>query len=634
MKKHLIALSLSLFFTLFLIAQEQDLSLLHVPDSLKTNADAIVRYERTAIEMTSYSKMNIHVQKAVSVLNSQGDDNGSIDLHYDDYSKIKSVTVKIFDVDGKEIKKIKKNDFSDESAVDGSTLFGDARILSYEYNSASYPYTLAYDLEIQSGHTAFIPGWFPIRDYRTGVQESVYTFQYPTELTIRSKKFNTEGLKFESVIKEGYISYKAVNLKPVESEPKSPGFYDFMPHIKFASNKFSLAGEDGEADDIVQLGKWMNDRLLIDRDDLNETTRKEIKALVKDEPDDIGRARLVYDYMQEKTRYISIQIGIGGWKPMKASEVDRLKYGDCKALTNYTHSLLKEAGVISYYTVIYAKQRRDYNHDLAAIEGNHVILMVPAAKDTVWLECTNQKIPFGHLGSFTDDRDALAITPQGGKIVHTKTYPAETNKQQISGALQIDNNGKILADIMIESSGIQYDNHYRISYLDEDEKDRYYKSFFDEINNLKIDKIEVENNEKEVKFIEKIQFSADNFAVNSGDKMLVRLNVVNTSSQIPKRIRNRKLPLEIRYGYVDKDDVIINLPENYEIEAMGAPERIDTKFGTYSISIEKISDRQLKYIRTLSLHQGLYTVADYNTYRKFRKKINNLDNLKIVLNKI
>lgn len=320
---------------------------------------------------------------------------------------------------------------------------------------------------------------------------------------------------------------------------------------------------------------------------------------------------------------------------MTAMEVDELGYGDCKGLSNYTMALLKEASVPSYYSKIYAGEGERVTLDpkIAFQKSNHVILMVPFEKDTVWLECTNQKIPFGHLGSFTDDRDALVVTPEGGKIVHTKKYTAESNSQEIKGELNIDNEGKIKANIFIESSGIQYDDHYIIAFLDEDQKDAYYNGFFDEINNVSIENIEVENNEKDITFKEHIEFSAENFAVNSGEKMLVRLNMVNTSQHIPKRIRNRKLPLEIKYGFIDTDDVIINLPENYKIEAIGKPSTLNTTFGTYSIQIQKINEKQLNYKRTLLIHQGLYTVADYDAYRKFRKKINQLDHLKIVLTK-
>jgi hypothetical protein len=56
----------------------------------------------------------------------------------------------------------------------------------------------------------------------------------------------------------------------------------------------------------------------------------------------IMKAKLIYDYVQQKSRYVSIQVGIGGWKPMDASDVDRLGYGDCKGLTNYTKALWRQ----------------------------------------------------------------------------------------------------------------------------------------------------------------------------------------------------------------------------------------------------------------------------------------------------
>ena len=153
--------------------------------------------------------------------------------------------------------------------------------------------------------------------------------------------------------------------------------------------------------------------------------------------------------MQQKTRYISIQVGIGGWKPMLASEVDRLGYGDCKALTNYTRALLSEVGITSYYAKIYAGRgkRKSLDGNLVSQQSNHVILMVPFERDTTWLECTNQKIPFGHLGSFTDDRDALVITPEGGMLIKTPKIPVEENIQNMSGDLTIQENGDLAADI-------------------------------------------------------------------------------------------------------------------------------------------------------------------------------------------
>ena len=230
---------------------------------------------------------------------------------------------------------------------------------------------------------------------------------------------NTEGFEFKKTIQDQLIRYEFANLKAITPENLGPKIGDIAPMIKLAPNKFSLAGVHGEAHNWMEFGKWYNDNLLLGQNELNPKTVAIIQDLVKNVEDPVEKAKLIYKYMQDKTRYISIQIGIGGWKPMPAKEVDALGYGDCKALTNYTSSLLQTVGINSYYTVIWADEKKDIDSEIPVMQGNHAILMVPFAKDTVWLECTNQKVPFGHFGEFTDDRNALVMTEEGGKIIRT-----------------------------------------------------------------------------------------------------------------------------------------------------------------------------------------------------------------------
>jgi len=631
MKKSYILHTLFLFIISNLFSQDFNLNFLTIPDSLRSNANAVIRYENTNIEIVSQSKMTIEKKMAVTVLNKLGNQNGYIHLYYDNDKKIKSVSARIYNAFGVEIKKIRQSDFKDVSAVGGGTLYSDNRVLYYEYIPLSYPYTIKYEYEITTSNTAFIPDWLPISNYYTSTEKSNYSLTHPTDITIQLKEQNLSDYLIVNNSSNNKISYTLKNAKAIEHEAYSPYFEEFGPSVIFSANKFSLGGIEGQADNWNEFGKWWNDKLLIGTTELPESTKLEVTNLVKNAIDNKEKARLVYEYMQEKTRYISVQVGIGGWKPMLAGEVDKLGYGDCKALTNYTHSLLKEVNVESYYTKIHADQRIDMDNDIASQQSNHVILMVPTKKDTVWLECTNQKVPFGHLGKFTDDRDALVITPEGGKIIHTKSYTSSESKQITSATYSLDDKGNISGNAKIKSSGIQYDNHYFIADFDEKEKDEYYKEFFADINNLNIEKTSYKNDNLNIEFNEEIKFSATNYTVNSGERMLVRLNAFNVNQNIPKRYRNRKQALEIQYGFLDEDYVIIDLPKNYKIESLANNNEVTTKFGTYKIEIEKINDYQIKYNRKLLINQGLYPVEDYEKYRKFRKKINQLDNSKIVL---
>lgn len=611
-------------------SQNFELNYLTVPDSLKKSANAVIRYDHTTIEMHSSSNMTVIKEFAVTILNEYGDAEGHLDIGYDNHTDIKDVDIRVYNMFGLEIKKIKKSDFKDVSGT-GSSLYSDDRVKYFHYTPISYPYTIAYSYEISTKNTAFIQRWIPINYYNISTELSTYTLTHPSDIKIHLKENNLIHYSIENRSEGNTISYTLKNAIAVKYESLSPDFLEYGPYVRFSANKFHLAGVDGKAENWKEFGKWIYDKLLSESNDLGESTKNEIRELTKDIPNTEEKAQLIYDYMQEKTRYISVQIGVGGWKPMLVSDVDRLGYGDCKALTLYTHALLKAVDIESYYTIIYAQRRKDIDKDIASVQGNHAILMIPIKKDTVWLECTSQKVPFGYLGNFTDDRDALVVTPEGGKIIHTKSYNNIENKQKINGEYTLDENGHISVKAKIESFGVQYDDNYNIADYNEKEKQTYYKDFFNRINNINLAKVDIKNDDTSTCFTEDIEFTAANYAVLSGERMLVRLNALNASNEIPKRYKNRKLPLEIQYGSLDMDEIIINLPKNYKIEALGSDTSQETKFGTYTMKIEKLTDHQIKYSRELLIKQGMYTVDDYEQYRKFRKKINQLDNSKIVL---
>ncbi|MBL0131544.1 MAG: hypothetical protein IPP43_10800 [Chitinophagaceae bacterium] len=104
------------------------------------------------------------------------------------------------------------------------------------------------------------------------------------------------------------------------------------------------------------------------------------------------KIRILYNFLQSNTHYISIQLGIGGWRPFEASFVALKAYGDCKALSNYMFSLLKEAGIVSYYTLIKAGDgAADLVTDFRSRKFTHAIVCVPVEKDTIWLEMYQSK---------------------------------------------------------------------------------------------------------------------------------------------------------------------------------------------------------------------------------------------------
>ena len=400
-----------------------------------------------------------------------------------------------------------------------------------------------------------------------------------------------------------------------------------------AANEFTYEGVYAEAENWNDFGKWVYFDLIESTIDLPESTAVYIQDLVKDEKTDIGKAKKIYQYVQDKVRYISVQVGIGGWKPFNASEVDRLGYGDCKGLTNYTMSLLKAVGVNSNFTLLFAgNSQRDIEKDFTIMQANHAILSIPQEnKEDIWLECTSQKLPFGFIGDFTDNRDVLVITPQGGQIKHTKKYTTEENTQVIKANYKVFDDGTIDVNATLKSKGIQYDDKYRLETETERDLDKHYKNRWGYINDISIDEISIVNDKDSIVFNETVSFKAINYSKLIANKMLLTVNALNRNTHIPDRYRNRKLPLKIKRGFKDIDEVEITLPQNYKVESLPNKKTIENKFGSYKSEVIVKDENTLVYKREFVVNDGEFPKEDYSSFRDFYKEVSKQDTAKVAL---
>ncbi|MBZ4037194.1 DUF3857 domain-containing protein [Flavobacterium sp. 17A] len=628
----------ALFFLIFIFnssAQKGDYLLFTVADSLKENANAVVRLDQRDIVITSQRSMNIKVQRVVSVLNNKGMEEVDAYQYYDKSTSVKNIEATVYDAFGKEIKKIKRKDFIDRSAVDGGTIFSDNRILYLDYTPISYPFTVVYNCEYQTSNTAAIPSWRPLGGYFVSVEKSAVNVTFPQALGFRKKEFLLSMFNIQKTVEtDTQLSYVASNIPAQKPEEYSPIFSKLYPKVMMGLEFFNLEGVDGNAKDWKEYGKWFSEKILTATTTLPEETKAKMKALVGEEKDPIKKARIIYKYVQEKSRYVSIQVGIGGFKPMLAQDVDRLGYGDCKALSNYTRALLSAVDVPSYYTELYGDRSPiDIEEDFFSIQGNHAILCVPDGNKYVFLECTSQSNPFGYQANFTDDRNVIVIKPEGAEIIRTKNYESNENTQNSKGYYTIDQNGSFSGKIAIVSQGSQYGSKERVVRLLPEEKDKHYKNYWSNINNLKLEKISFSDDKEKIIFTENIQLNASNYGNITGNKILFTVDAFNQNTENVRRIRNRKNPFQILHGYFDTDEIEINLPEGFSIEFLPSNYELKGKFGEYKTEIIKKENNKLTYKRSMFLNKGKYSNKEYDEYRLFMEQVSRNDNAKIILTK-
>ncbi len=624
---------LFLFISFYSFSQSKDVyNSLLIPAELKSKANAVVRFETKTVEIINIEEIKVTKKRITTVFNKYGNRHINAGEGYDDNSEIEKIEAYIFDASGEEIKKIKERDFTDASAVSQISIYEDNRVKYLKYIPIKYPYTVEYTSEVVYKNTAFFPDWRPIDGYYVSVQHSEYEIINTAGVELKVKKENFGNYNIQEISEHHFI---ADDINGIKYEAYTPELKTIIPRYKVALKTFSMIGVEGVNNNWSDFGKWMYDRLLTGTDDIPQERVDEVKNLTAGVDDKIERAKIIYKYMQDKTRYISIQVGIGGWKPMLANDVDKLGYADCKGLTNYTKALLEAVDVPSYYTLVYGgKNIRNIDNEFSSTQGNHAILCVPNDDENIFLECTSQTNPFGFTAGFTDDRDVLLVKPEGGEIVHTKVYGADDSLQQTNANISLDETGSFSADVSITTTGFQYSLHEGIENDTDRDQQLHYKEYWDNVNGLKIDNIAIENDKTNIIYKENVKLSSINYASKSGDRLIFQPNMFNKVTKIPPRYTERKLEFKIDRAFKDVDEFIIQIPEGLRVEAMTESKKIETKFGTYKFNIETLEGNKLKYTRTYILNKGNYEKEDYKAFRDFRKQIVKHDKTKVVLVKI
>ncbi len=617
----------------FMNISSQNYSVAFIPDSLKANANCVIREFSRADELKSVNTGTIRIKRVITVLAKEGDSNAELSVNYDKNSSVSIKDITIFDSNGNKVKSIKQSDIKDYPAFGSSELYSENRIKYYDPDHVVYPYTVSYEYEIKKDNIISYGVWRPISDYKMSVQHASFTFAHPADVKINRKEMNIPAQKSEGANSEFNHTWEVSNLKPIEEEPMDISLAERIPSVFLMPARLIYDKYEGSANSWEEFGKWIYS-LYQGRDQISETEKGRIDLLLKDIPDTLERIKTLYKYMQGRTRYVAVTLGIGGFQPFDANTVFETGYGECKALSNYMHSLLKCSGIISFPVLVAAGRYKvpiftDFPNFL---QFNHVILCVPYRKDTIWLECTSQKIPFGFLGDFTDDRDVLIIDENGGKFARTKRYEANDNIRRCKAEFLIDSTGTASCNIRTIMQGLQYDNITGLlaSNYEEQKKWLYSNSTLPAIQ---IKKFSIDESGKSTPSATINESSVSkNFCSFSGNYMILQLNLVNVQKPLQKMLKSRKSDILISRSFIDWDTLVYRIPKSYLYEVLPAGTNINSVFGSFTTTVEG-NGNEIMLIRRLFIKEGRYKPGEYESLYNFVLAISKADNTKIILSK-
>ena len=605
-----------------------------IPSQLVKNANAVIRLQEQVIEIHSLGKITVKDRRIVTILNESGDHHAYLVAGYSKMVSIDKMDGTLFDAAGNKIRSLKKSEIKDENYTISGQMIDDNRYKYHNFYHRTYPYTVAYELEYSQSQSLSIPDWTPLRTRGVSVMQSSYTAIMDKDYQLRTREYNISS---PAVISNNgskkILKWSISNHPAIVGEYAAPSIEELAPHITISPSAFRIDDFNGSLSSWEDYGNFYA-KLNAGRDQLPEATKLKVKQLVEGLKSDEEKVKKIYNYLQQTTRYVGVQLGIGGLRTFPASYVVENGYGDCKALSNYMVAMLKEAGIKAHYVLIGAGDDvREFPADFPSDNFNHIVCAVPLKNDTMWLECTSQTKAAGYMGSFTGNRNALLVTDAGGKLVRTPAYRKDDNLFWSKVTATLETDGSLRASLINHYQALCSDDvHARIHHYSKEELQKYLKKNIDlpDYDLISFDYKEFEGKLPVIK--EDLHIIARNYAQFSGKRLFILPNIGNRWSTKINTDTARLYKIELTEERIENDTVHITIPPGYLVESKPKNVDLKTPFGSYNSTIEYI-DGKIIYHRRLELNKGNFSATAYNDLVAFYDNIYKSDNSRVVLKK-
>ena len=550
-----------------------------ISPALLRDAEAVIRFEESKYVIESPRKYAHHVTKAVTILDGDSEE-AYVIVFYDQYSKAELSTITLYDAAGTFIRKVKKSEILDQATFDGLSILTDERLKGIRSFGGQLPYTVEYTWSVSYDQTLYYEDWIPA-DFNVSVEKATFILETPSDLNMQTKAINYDfDVKEEKFTNRIIRKWTISNHPAIEKEKSGPPYHELLPMLIFSPETFQINEFTGSLSGWKSFGAFMHD-INKGKEIMPPQMKEVIQQITKDCETSFDKIDTLYKWLQKNMRYVSIQLGIGGWQSFDAQFVEKNRYGDCKALSTFMKGMLKEAGIDSYQTLImWDEQDKLYFDDFVTIDFNHMMLYIPS--EDIWLECTSNNLPTGVIDKDEENKKVLLITPEGGKIATTPLTSIETNQTITVDSIFLKEKVLIKGSVRYSGNDQRMIRHLYYNSSSEGQRKAFLEHFPLAITKLENLRISVDPKE----FISTIEFKAhlDHFGNISGERIFIPLNAIHPVDNPCDGNVSRKTDYISKENFQEINNIYITIPENYSVEFIPPTSTYTFKGNQFKIS--------------------------------------------------
>lgn len=582
------------------------------------DTEIIIEDTKTLIMKESMS-VTIHKEEGYHYALFQG--------YEDEFTRVTKISMLVFDQSGKKVKKLGRSN-SRNWNLNQSYEIDDLEMVILDPEYQKYPFTveIVSEMRMTKGFLN-LPTWTPRPGFNVEVTEASLKLQKPIDFELNRLYENiTEPDVDKDEENETWI-WRLNELESVDDDISYTQFYKEQPKVLLGPTEFVYGTYPGSFDSWSSFGDWY---LKLNNDDyeLGSETKEFLSGL--ESTNENLLISEIFKYMQNKTRYISIQLGIGGYQSLPAEFVDTKGYGDCKALSTYMKCMLDAKGIKSNYILVQAgKNARDIQPEIISNQFNHVFLGVPFENDTVFLECTSQQMPSGFTGTFTDDRNVLWIDNGNSKIIRMPSLDAAANQLVRNSVLKMDKHGNALVSLDQERSGMFYEDVSFLKSVNEKQQESYLYNQF-EFKDFTINNFLYEDIEGEPTYNCSYELAVNNLARRASDKLLLPVGIFPSLDRYFTYNKYKKFS-EVRRAFSIDEKIKIELPQGLHTVKIPQIESFESPYGSYECELRDLADGTIEIIRHIKINKGTFMNEGFTNFNAFVESIKKAERTKLIL---
>ncbi|WP_163327745.1 DUF3857 domain-containing protein [Desulfurobacterium thermolithotrophum] len=460
------------------------------------------------------------------------------------------------------------------------------------------------------------------------IKEASFTAYIPKGKYFKYKEYNmTEKPQVKEESNYKVLSWKLRDIPPIEKEPNMPPMGELVKKVVITSLK-----------NWNQVAKWYSDlaREAIEPDETIIKTVQEITAGKRTQEEKI---RAIYNFVAQNIRYVGMEFGINGYKPHRASEILKNRYGDCKDHATLLISMLKVIGVKGYPVLIPTLSTPNMDPEVPIPTAfNHEIAAIKTENGYLFMDTTSDVTPIGYLPAGDQGRRVLIVDveKEEGKVSETPIAPSEKNVEGFKGEFKLHPFGKLSGEFTFTYSGVYSEfERSRLLSLSPDSTKRHVEELASKVSpGFDVDSFKLSNfKDLNIPDIEvKIKGEDTTYGTLTSHLLMAKVPAPDYSRIVSLvASKKRKYPYVIGYKMTKESVVKVELPKGFELYLKPENFYFENRVGSFEIKW-KIEGKTLKFHSKMILKKNVVPPEEYKDLRElFNTTVKTLRNQTIVL---